>query len=150
MYNNGTEIQLRFPHKKRCSVRLCLQLFLGGLIKRCSVRLYLQLFVGGLLSYLRYLCLFAYSGGQHICFVFLFCLPSSCVGYTYGMLSVSLVCPFLIGPSIFSNVDLQQCRAEVWWCLGPTPWFYAPRTYIYNNNFIAKQETLTGCANYNK
>jgi hypothetical protein len=22
--------------------------------------------------------------------------------------------------------------------------------YIYNNNFIAKQETLTGCANYNK
>ena len=29
---------------------------------QCSVRLYLQLFVGGLISYLRYLCLFAYSG----------------------------------------------------------------------------------------
>jgi hypothetical protein len=30
--------------------------------KQCSVRLYLQLFVGGLISYLRYLCLFTYSG----------------------------------------------------------------------------------------
>jgi hypothetical protein len=39
--------------------------------KQCSVRLYLQLFVGGLMSYLRYLCLFAYSGVQHIlCYVF--------------------------------------------------------------------------------
>jgi len=34
--------------------------------KQCSVRLYLQLFVGGLTFYLRYLCLFAYSGVQHI------------------------------------------------------------------------------------
>ena len=32
----------------------------------CSVRLYLQLSVGGLMSYLHYLCLFAYSGVQHI------------------------------------------------------------------------------------
>jgi len=35
-------------------------------LERCSVRLYLQLFVGG-----RYLCLFTYSGVQHIlCCVF--------------------------------------------------------------------------------
>ena len=40
-------------------------------INRCSIRLYLQLFVGGLMFYLRYLCLFAYSGVQHIlCCVF--------------------------------------------------------------------------------
>ena len=39
--------------------------------KRCSVRLYLQLFVGGLMSYLRYFCLFVDSGVQHIlCCVF--------------------------------------------------------------------------------
>ena len=39
--------------------------------KRCSVRLYLQLFVGGLMSYLRYLCFFAYGNVQHIlCCVF--------------------------------------------------------------------------------
>ena len=39
--------------------------------KRCSVRLYLQLFVGGIMSYLRYLYLFACSGVQHIlCYVF--------------------------------------------------------------------------------
>jgi hypothetical protein len=37
----------------------------------CLVRLYLQLFVGALMSYLRYLCLFVYSGFQHIlCCVF--------------------------------------------------------------------------------
>jgi len=46
-------------------------------IKRCSVRLYLQLCVGGVMSYLRYLCLFTYSVVHHIlCCVFalFFCL----------------------------------------------------------------------------
>jgi hypothetical protein len=39
--------------------------------KRCSLRLYLQLFVGGLMSYLSYLCLLAYGDVQNIlCFVF--------------------------------------------------------------------------------
>jgi len=39
--------------------------------KQCSVRLYLQLFVGGIVAYLCYLCLLAYSGVQHIlCCVF--------------------------------------------------------------------------------
>jgi hypothetical protein len=39
--------------------------------KRCSVRFYFQLFVRGPMSYLRYLCLCAYSGAQHIlCCVF--------------------------------------------------------------------------------
>jgi len=33
---------------------------------RCSVRLYLQLFVGDLMSYLRYVCLLAHGGVQHI------------------------------------------------------------------------------------
>jgi len=53
--------------------------------------LYLQLFVGELMSYLRYLCLFAYSDVQHImCCVFL-----------------RLVCPMLhisLAPLVFSNV----------------------------------------------
>jgi len=31
-----------------------------------EISLYLQLFVGGFMSYLRYLCLFAYSDVQHI------------------------------------------------------------------------------------
>jgi hypothetical protein len=45
---------LRFPHKKRCSVRH-----------------YLHLFVWGRMSSLRYLCLFVYGGVQHIlCCVF--------------------------------------------------------------------------------
>ena len=55
----------------------------------CSVRLYLQLSVGGFMSYLRYLCLFAYSGVQHIlCYVFV----SFFLRVVYPMLSVSLDC----------------------------------------------------------
>ena len=39
--------------------------------KRCSVRLYLQLFLGEIMCYLRYLCLLANSGVQHIlCCIF--------------------------------------------------------------------------------
>ena len=52
----------------------------------------------GLMSYLRYLWLFAHSGVQHIlCCVYIFYTP---------MLPVSLDCPFLIAPSVFSNVYL--------------------------------------------
>ena len=56
-------------------------------IKRCSVRFYLQLFVGGLMTYLLYLCLFAYSGVQHIlCCVFVlfvFVLCTICCQYLW-------------------------------------------------------------------
>ena len=58
------------------------------------------------MSYLRYLCLFPYSGVQHILccifvlFVFVLCL-------VYPMLLVSLDCLFLITPSVFSNVYLK-------------------------------------------
>jgi len=48
------------------------------------------------MSYLRYLCLFAHSGVQHISgFVIL--------RLVYPMLTVSLDCPFLIPTSVFSN-----------------------------------------------
>ena len=49
------------------------------------------------MSYLPYLYLFAYSGVQHIlCCVF--------VSLFFILLQVSLDCPFLIAPSVFSNV----------------------------------------------
>ena len=51
------------------------------------------------MSYLRYLCLFVYCGVQHI----LCCVVLHLV---YPMLPVSLDCPFLIVPSVFSNVYL--------------------------------------------
>jgi hypothetical protein len=48
-------------------------------------------FVGGLMSYLCYLCLFAYSGAQHI----LRCVSRFvCLRLVYPMLPVSLDCPF--------------------------------------------------------
>ena len=68
--------------------------------KQCSVRLYLQLFVGGLMSYLWYLCSLANSGVQHIlCCVFL--------RLVCPMLPVSLDCPVFIAPSVFSNFYLE-------------------------------------------
>ena len=57
---------------------------------------YLQLFVGEFMSYLRYLCLLVNSGVQHsLCWVF--------ISVVYPMLPVSLDCPLLIAPSVFSN-----------------------------------------------
>ena len=61
---------------------------------RCSVHLYLQLFVGGLISYLRYLCLFAYSG----VFFCLVCLCPESSTLVYPMFPVSLDCPFFYYP----------------------------------------------------
>ena len=66
-------------------------------------RFYLHFFVGGFMSYLRYLCLFAYSGVQHIlCCVFAMIVFVLCL--VFPMLPVSLDCQFLIAPSVFSNV----------------------------------------------
>jgi hypothetical protein len=65
-------------------------------IKRCSVRLYLQLFVGGLMSYLRYVCLFACDGVQHIVCCGFFCLRLvSCVPNFASFSRLSIFdCPF--------------------------------------------------------
>ena len=52
------------------------------------------------MSYLRYLCLFAYRGVQHIkccvCFVYF--------RFVYIVWPVSMDCPCVIAPSAFSNV----------------------------------------------
>ena len=55
---------------------------------------------------LRCLCLFAYSGDQHIlCCVFaLFYFRFVC-----RVLPISLDCPLLIAPSVFSNIYLLKC-----------------------------------------
>ena len=56
------------------------------------------------MSYLRYLCLFVHSGVQHILCCALWFV---CHRLVYPMLPVSLDCPFLIDPSVFSNVYLN-------------------------------------------
>ena len=67
--------------------------------ERCLVCLYLQLFVGGVMYYLRYMCLFAHSGVQHIlCCVFVLFVD------VFVLLPVSLNWQFLIAPSVFSSV----------------------------------------------
>jgi hypothetical protein len=90
------------------------------LTKFGSVSLYLQLFVGGRMSYLHYLCLFAYSGVQHIlccvmCCVFLrlvypmlpvsLCFSSSCVPYVASFSGLSL---FWLPFRYSLNVYLRQ------------------------------------------
>jgi hypothetical protein len=55
---------------------------------------------------LRYLCLFAYVVSNTYYVVVLFCLSSPCVLCLVSMLPVSLDCPFLIVPSVFSFIDL--------------------------------------------
>jgi len=57
------------------------------------------------MSYLHYLCLFVYSGVQHI-------LCCVCLRLVYSMLPVSLDCPFLIGPSVFSNIYFIRSYIE--------------------------------------
>ena len=55
------------------------------------------------MSYLRYMCLFGYSGGEHIlCCVFCNVFPH----HGYPMLPVFffLDCPFLITHSVFFNI----------------------------------------------
>jgi hypothetical protein len=52
--------------------------------------------------YLRYLCLFSYSGAQHI----LYCVFVLLIFLCTSMLPVSLDCPCLIAPSVFSNIYL--------------------------------------------
>ena len=59
------------------------------------------------MSYLYYLCSFAYSGVQHIsCCVFVLFVFVLCI--VYPMLSVSLDCSFFIALSVFSNVYLKK------------------------------------------
>jgi hypothetical protein len=58
----------------------------------------LYLFVGGLMSYLRYLCLFAYSGIQHILHCVVCCVRVrlvSCVSNVASFCGLSILdCPF--------------------------------------------------------
>ena len=73
--------------------------------KRCLIRLYLQLFVEWLKSYLRYVCLFAYSGVLGGVVVFVLC-P------VYPMLSVSSDCPFFIAPPVFSFSNVYKYKIQ--------------------------------------
>ena len=56
---------------------------------------------------LSYLCLFAHSGVEHIvCCVFL--------RLVYHMIPLSQNCPFLISPSVFSNVYFSDEQSNPW------------------------------------
>jgi len=62
----------------------------------------LAILPAGLMTYLRYLCWFAYSGVPLVlCCVLVFVFIVLCI---LCMLPVSLYCPFSIASSVFSNV----------------------------------------------
>ena len=87
--------------------------------KRCSVRLYLQLFVGGRMSYLRYLCLLTYSGVQlKLCCGFVLFSFVLCILWIVIFrlpLRYSLDCPFSIVPSVFSGLSFFDCPFGILW-----------------------------------
>ena len=63
--------------------------------------------------YLRYLCLLAHSGVQHI----VLCFFSFFLRLMYPMLPVYLHYPFLFGPSIFSNAYLYTTTTKKFWTI---------------------------------
>jgi hypothetical protein len=77
-----------------CPLKCCDVHFDLG-ITWCLVRLYLQLFVEGLMSYLCYL---------RIAVSNVYCVGFFCIRLVYSIFLVTLDCPFLISPSVFSNV----------------------------------------------
>jgi hypothetical protein len=109
-YNNDFNIEWKYS----LLILLCVFTFW---VPNCDVRYDFSIktmfgsLIGGLMFYLRFLCLFAYSGAQHIlCCVFaLFFLRVVC-----PILPVSLDCQFLIAPSVFSNVCLIQYITLKW------------------------------------
>ena len=64
--------------------------------------------VGGLMSYLRYLCLFAHSGVQYILYCVLVSFSSPSEPYVVSFSD----CPFLIAPSVFSDVHVSRYRQD--------------------------------------
>ena len=116
-----------------------IDVFILFLVQRCSGRLYLQLFVGGLMSYLYYLCLSAHSGVQHIlCCVFVlffFVLCILCCQFVW-------IVHFLIATLVVSNVYLSQIYPHV--IHFTLPKTYKPHVYcnsityiyIYEHNFV--------------
>ena len=72
--------------------------------KLYSVRLYLQLFAGECMSYLLYLCLFAYCGVQDILCCY-FCFVLRLVSYVPNVTSFSGL-SLLFSLRVFSNVYL--------------------------------------------
>ena len=94
------------------------------------VRLCVQLFVGGLMSCLRYLCLLAYSGFQHIllCVFALFC-SSSCVNRVAGFSGLSINMPFhcslafiyKVVVNTYTIIKMRTITCHVW-NSGPFLW----------------------------
>ena len=101
--------------------------------KRKRINYDLQLFVGGFTSYLRYLYLFAWCPTPTmLCFCFVF------LRLVYPMLPVSLDCPFLIAPSVFSNVYLSTNYIQKYkdWAT-PTPLETRGRGQLFFNQVRA-------------
>ena len=93
-------------HVSLCSVFRVVLFAMISAYKPCSVRVNLQLFVGQRMSYLRDVCLFAYSGVQQILVLFFFCFSTSCVSYVANISGLSFFdCPFDILYRLFNYLD---------------------------------------------
>ena len=92
--------------------------------------------------YLRYLCLLANSGVQHIlCCVFVLCF----LRLVYPMLLVSADCPFLIAPSVFSNVYLAEQEIQTFGRQLTSFHICVAQKYVMWLYRIVQQLTVTDC-----
>ena len=94
---------IHFHSKNVCHNQVAISAY-----RRCSVRLYLQLLVGGLIYYLHCLCLFANSGVRYIlCCVFF--LSSYCVPYVASSSGLSIFdCPLWFSLTIINYENEKQ------------------------------------------
>jgi len=127
---------LSYDVSLRSEFRVIISVTISAL-KRCSVRLHLQLFVGGLMSYLRYLCLFAQSSVHPIC-KYVHCFEQNdnkekSIGCTYTSFAVfsgvrvtrSLVLCFVDRCLSFCTFSFGHCVV----CSSSIHWFWLPLWY---------------------
>ena len=113
--------------------------------KRCSVRLYLQLFVKGFMFYLRYLCLFAYSGVQRILCCVLFSIVLCCqflwIVHFWLALCYSITLTQNSIPVMYSNVIILWVLVTV---PSVQPTQIAPHTSILRIENVLSMEVCQG------
>ena len=85
------------------------------------------------MSYLRYLCLFAYSEcPTHIALCFLFCLSSSCVSNVVSSSGLSI---------LDCSIGFLECLFKQWW--PAIPLISSKRTITFNLKPLKTWKTMT-------
>jgi len=130
----GIQTHILAPRSRTCVFTLwvpCCGIRYYFRIKKMFASTCLQLFVGGLMAYLRYLCLFAHSGVQHI----VRCV-SALFFFVYSSKLHSLNChnsetPLFIFINSISKSHWKHMFVIVFWCLGCYIFVLTPCRFLH-------------------